>query len=263
MHGSVPNVNGEKPIPDVVSMTDRPQGTHPPFDLVFGVPHLPDAFDNAVLPVDKPPAWSSFDVVRKVRRLVGQRKVGHAGTLDPMATGLLVCLIGRATKQMEAFMGLPKTYTGTFRLGETTPSYDAETPVAERHPWEGVSDADLEAARRRFMGPITQTPPMYSAVKVGGERLYRKARRGEDVARPPRRVEVMRFDVTGRTGPDVSFIIECSKGTYLRSIAHDIGQVLGVGAHLIALRRTRIGALRVEDAWSIDALADRLAERRN
>jgi tRNA pseudouridine55 synthase len=180
-----------------------------------------------------------------------------------MATGLLICLIGRATKQMEAFMGLPKTYTGTLRLGETTPSYDAETPVADRHPWQGVSETELDTARRRFLGSITQSPPMYSAVKVGGERLYKKARRGEDIPRPNRQVEVMRFDLTGREGQDVSFLIECSKGTYIRSIAHDLGQVLGVGAHLVALRRTRIGTVRVEDAWSVDALADRLAERRN
>lgn len=213
-----------------------------------------------MLLIDKPGGWTSFDVIRKLRGLLSHaagervRKIGHAGTLDPMATGLLICLIGRATKQMEAFMGLPKRYEGTLRLGEVTPSYDAETDVTERRAWQHLTREDLEAARQEFLGLITQHPPMYSAVKVGGERLYKKARRGEQVERPPRQVRIDAFDLTEWNGPDVSFDVECSKGTYIRSLAHDLGQQLGVGAHLVALRRTAIGPYRVDAAWTIDQL---------
>lgn len=222
-------------------------------DVVYPAPTLPDSFERVVLPIDKPQWRTSFDVVRIVRRMTGQ-KVGHAGTLDPMATGLLIILVGRATKLMEAFMGLPKTYEGTLRLGAVTPSYDAETEVTERREWSHLTDTDLEAARAPFLGTITQRPPMYSAVKVKGERLYKKARRGETVERPPRQVRIDAFEVTGREGADVSFRVECSKGTYIRSLAHDFGQELGVGAHLVALRRTAIGPYRVDDAWTLDAL---------
>ncbi|QXD14792.1 tRNA pseudouridine(55) synthase TruB [Rhodocaloribacter litoris] len=230
--------------------------------LVHAFPRLPATFEQAVLPVDKPPGWSSFDVIRALRRLLGVRKIGHAGTLDPMATGLLICLVGRATKRMASFMELPKTYEGTLRLGEVTPSYDAETEVAERRPWEHVTEAMLEEVRRRFVGEVEQQPPMYSAVKVGGERLYRKARRGEVVERPPRRVRIAAFELTGRDGPDVSFRVHCSKGTYIRTLAHDFGQVLGCGAHLVALRRTAIGPYGVEAAWRLQDLEAALKTRR-
>lgn len=226
---------------------------------VYGRGALPPAWDDAVLLVDKPGGWSSFDVIRRLRRLLGVRKIGHAGTLDPMATGLLICLVGRATKRMEAFMGLPKEYTGTLRLGEETASYDAETEVVARRDWAHLTAADLEAARARFEGEIEQRAPMYSAVKVGGERLYRAARRGETVETPLRRVRIDAFVLTGREGADVSFLVRCSKGTYIRSLAHDFGQTLGVGAHLVALRRTAIGPHRVDDAWTMAGLADALA----
>jgi len=222
---------------------------------VFGYPDLPTDFERFVLLVDKPWGWTSFDVIHKLRRLVSVRKIGHAGTLDPMATGLLICLIGRATKLMETFMGLSKEYKGTLRLGEVTPSYDAETDVTERRGWEHLTKADLEAARQAFVGTLTQQPPIYSAVKVGGERLYKKARRGEQVERPLRTVRIDTFDVTGKNGADVSFRVACSKGTYIRSLAHDFGQALGVGAHLVALRRTAIGPYRVDQAWTIQQLA--------
>ena len=221
---------------------------------VYGHPDLPDDYGRVVLLMDKPKGWSSFDVIRKLRRLLPVRKIGHAGTLDPMATGLLICLVGRATKLMETFMGLPKTYEGTLRLGEVTPSYDAETEVAERHAWQHLTEADLEAARTQFVGEIIQHAPMYSAVKVGGERLYKKARRGEAVERPPRQVRIDAFDLTGWDGADVSFHVDCSKGTYIRSLAHDMGQTLGVGAHLVALRRTAIGPYRVDKAWTVEQL---------
>jgi tRNA pseudouridine55 synthase len=215
------------------------------------------------VPLDKPKGMSSFGVVKKLRWLLGKAglpegqrraKVGHAGTLDPMATGLLLCLVGKATKEQDAFMEMRKVYTGTLRLGQTTASFDAETPVEEERDASGVTGDDLDAARAQFTGPITQLAPMYSAVKVGGERLYKKARRGETVEREPRRVEVYSFDLTARRGADVDFRVACSKGTYIRSLAHDLGQALGVGAHLTALRREAIGEYEVGAAWTLDAL---------
>lgn len=228
-------------------------------DIVFGYPDCPATWEQAVLLMDKPKGWSSFDVIRKLRRLLPVRKIGHAGTLDPMATGLLICLVGRATKQMEHFMGMEKVYEGVLRLGEVTPSYDAETEVVERREAGHVTDEDLERVRPGFVGSIEQRPPMYSAVRVEGERLYRKARRGEDVERPPRQVEIYDLAWTGRQGTDVSFRVRCSKGTYVRSIAHDVGQALGVGAHLVALRRTAIGPYTVAHAWTVEALQEELA----
>ncbi len=216
--------------------------------------------DPAILLMDKPGGLSSFGVIRRLRPLLGTKKIGHAGTLDPMATGLLICLVGRpATRLQDQFMGLPKTYTGTLRLGETTPSYDAESDVIERADPSHVTDSDLDAARQAFLGEIKQRPPMYSAVKVEGERLYKKARRGETVERQPRPVTIYRFDLTARRGPDVDFAVECSKGTYIRTLAHDLGQSLGVGAHLTALRRTAIGPFSVDEAWTLDTLAETVA----
>ena len=222
-------------------------------------PHFPSSPEPLVIPVDKPGGSSSFKVVRRLRSILGIRKIGHTGTLDPMATGLLICLTGRATKRMEHYMMLPKEYSGTLRLGETTASYDAEMPVLESRPTANVTDEDLVRAAASFEGEIEQLPPMYSAVKVGGERLYKKARRGESLARPPRCVSVHEFTVEARRGPDVPFRIRCSRGTYIRSLAHDLGQVLGCGAHLIALRRTAIGPIRVEEAWVLQELEEAVA----
>lgn len=224
--------------------------------VYFRRPKLPPDFNRAVLPVDKPQGWSSFDVIRKLRGLLKTRKMGHAGTLDPMATGLLIVLVGQATKLMQRFMQMPKEYVGTMRLGETTPTYDAESVVAERRDPSHISDADLEAARTGFIGSIRQQTPAFSAVKVSGERLYKKARRGEEVHPPPRDVEIGSFELTSRQGADVTFLVRCSKGTYIRSLAHEYGQALGVGAHLVALRRTAIGDFSVEDAWTIDQLSE-------
>ena len=210
-------------------------------------------FEDGALLVDKPKGITSFGVVKKVRWALGVKKVGHAGTLDPMATGLLILLVGRdATRQQDRFMGLPKVYTGTLRLGQTTASYDAETPVEEEADASGVTDADLEAARTGFVGEILQRPPVYSAIKKGGERLYKKARRGEEVEVEPRPTTVYAYEITGRRGDDVDFRVECSKGTYIRSLAHDLGQALGVGAHLVALRREAIGPFCVDEAFALD-----------
>lgn len=228
-----------------------------PSELAYGYPDLPSSFEKAVLLVDKAIDRTSFDVVEDVRELTGQ-KVGHAGTLDPKATGLLIMLIGRATKLMESFMELPKAYEGRLRLGEITPSYDTETDVVERKDASHITDAMIEEARTEFLGTITQLPPMHSAVKVGGEPLYKKARRGESTDRPPRQVTIKDFEITERDGPDVSFAVTCSKGTYIRTLAYDLGQELEVGAHLIGLRRTAIGPYQVGDAWTVSQLEDAL-----
>ena len=204
--------------------------------------------------VDKPKGMSSFGVVKKVRWATGETRVGHAGTLDPMATGLLVVLVGReATREQDRFMGLPKVYTATMRLGQTTPSADAETPVDATRDASGVTDADLAALLPQFTGDITQTPPVYSAIKVGGERLYKKARRGETVDVPSRVVTVSELAITGRRGDDVDLRMACSKGTYVRALARDIGEALGVGAHLVALRREAIGPFQAAEAFALDA----------
>jgi tRNA pseudouridine55 synthase len=223
---------------------------------------IPDEEGYALL-VDKPAGLSSFGVIRRLRRALGIKKMGHAGTLDPAATGLLVVLVGRAaTRQQDRFMGLPKEYTGTIRLGETTATYDAESPVEEQRDVSGVTDADLEAARRSFLGEIQQRPPVFSAIKQDGERLYKKARRGEDVEIPTRPVTVYDLVFTARRGADVDFRVASSKGFYVRSLAFDLGEALGVGGHLPALRRTAIGPFRVEEAWELDALMPAGAQER-
>lgn len=231
------------------------QRTIPP-DIVYEVGTLPAGFDEgAALPIDKPRGITSFDAVKAVRKATDRKKVGHAGTLDPMATGLLIVLVARAaTRLQEAFMHLPKVYKGTMRLGEVTPSHDAETEVRERKDVSHVTIEDLVSVREQFIGTIEQIPPMYSAVKIDGERLYKKARRGETVERPPRQVRVDSFDVVEWARPELQFRIECSKGTYIRSIARDIGTVLGVGAHLTSLRRVAIGPYSVVSSWSLEAL---------
>ena len=233
-----------------------------PPDIVHPSSSLPPTFDDgAALLVDKPTGMTSHDVVAVVRRDTSVRKVGHAGTLDPMATGLLIVLVARrATRLQEAFMHLPKVYEGTMRLGEQTPSHDAETDVVERTDPSHVTREDVEALRSQFTGTIQQVPPMYSAVKMDGERLYEKARRGETVDRPPRQVRIDRFDLIDWAPPDLRFRVECSKGTYVRSLARDVGDALDVGAHLTALRRTAIGPYQVTAAWSLDDLATALSQ---
>lgn len=231
-----------------------------PPGIVFGRGDLPSSFDEgAVLLIDKPEGWTSFNVVKAVRKGTDTSKVGHAGTLDPMATGLLIVLVARpATRLQEAFMHFPKAYEGEMRLGESTPSHDRETEVQERKDISHLSFEDFEEVREDFLGVIDQVPPMYSAVKIEGERLYEKARRGETVDRPPRQVRVDTFDLLGWNAPVLEFRVECSKGTYIRSLARDIGEALGVGAHLASLRRTAIGPYDVANAWPLDALRSAL-----
>lgn len=218
--------------------------------LVLSGESMPDG--DFVLPLDKPRGTTSFGVVRAVRRQVGPRKVGHAGTLDPMATGLLVVLVGRATRLSSRIVAWPKRYTGVIRLGQETASYDAETPVQATADVSGITDEMIRGVSRRFVGTIEQLTPAYSAVRVAGERSYRRARRGEAVTRPPRIVTVTSFEVEDRVGTDVKFVLDCSMGTYVRSIAHDLGRALGVGGHLVELRREQVGMLRVRDAAALN-----------
>lgn len=217
--------------------------------------NLPDGFG---LLVDKPKGLTSFGVIRRVRRVFGIKKVGHAGTLDPMATGLLIVLVGRkATREQDRFMGMPKVYSGTIRLGQSTPSYDAETEIEREVSVDHLTVEGIESARQALLGKIEQLPPIYSAIKVGGERLYKKARRGETsetVKIKSRRVTIERFELDKMEGRDVDFLVHCSKGTYIRSLANDLGEKLGVGGHLVALRREGIGEHRVSDAWALDDL---------
>ncbi len=211
---------------------------------------------DGLLVVDKPAGWTSHDVVGRVRRLARTRKVGHAGTLDPMATGVLVLGIGRATRLLGHLTLTDKAYDATVRLGATTVTDDAEGEVVELRDASAVTDAELVAAVRVLTGAIQQVPSAVSAVKVDGVRSYARVRKGEDVALVARPVEVRRFDVLARRGDDVDVAVVCSSGTYVRALARDLGAALEVGAHLTALRRTRVGPFGLEAARTLEQLAD-------
>jgi tRNA pseudouridine55 synthase len=200
-------------------------------------------------------------VVNKVRRTLRVRKAGHAGTLDPMATGLLIVCTGSRTRDVEQFAGEEKEYEGSMVLGARTESLDAETPVIERHPVDGITKEHLLEVVNRFQGTQRQIPPMYSAVKVGGTRLYSYARRGITVERPPRTVVIHRIEVTRIRMPEVDFRVVCSRGTYIRTLVDDIGRELGCGAYLRELRRTRIGEFHVRDAVSPDRITVRAGQQ--
>ena len=211
-----------------------------------------------LLLIDKPLEWTSFQVVNKIRWAIRKTygikkiKVGHAGTLDPLATGLMLICTGKMTKQIEQFMGMDKTYTGTLRLGATTPSYDLETEVCNTQPTHHISSEMLEVTRTQFLGNTQQKPPLHSAIKKDGKRLYTLARAGETTEIPSREITISTFDLTNVRLPDVSFSVSCSKGTYIRSLAHDFGQALGCGAHLTALRRTAIGNYSLSSSLTLD-----------
>lgn len=224
---------------------------------------LPDVWDTpggTVVLVDKPPGWTSFAVCGRLRSVLRVKKVGHAGTLDPLATGLLVVCVGRATKLADSFQALYKVYSGSMKLGEGTPSLDSDTPVNEEKPWEHISDADLAAAGEAQLGDIMQIPPMYSAIKVKGEKMYDKARRGETVELAARPVKIyeLTLERSDKEHQQVRFRVMCSKGTYVRSLIRDIGHHLGSCAHMTELRRDQIGELSVEDAWPAQELLDNL-----
>ncbi|MBN2392582.1 MAG: tRNA pseudouridine(55) synthase TruB [Anaerolineae bacterium] len=219
---------------------------------------------NGFLIVNKPTGMTSHDVVNAVRRMAGTRRVGHTGTLDPLATGVLVLALGTATRLVQFIDGSDKAYRATLRLGETTTTYDADGEVVQHHPVT-VSEAEIEAALADFRGAIGQIPPMYSAVKVQGQKLYKLARQGKEIERAPRPVTIHRLDMLAWALPALTIEVVCSAGTYIRSLAHDLGQMLGCGAHLTALTRTAAGEFRLEDAHTLEALrtlaqAGRLAE---
>jgi tRNA pseudouridine55 synthase len=230
-------------------------------------PPLPEVnyLEGSVLLVDKPQNWTSFDVVAKIRSKlrriyqVKKIKVGHAGTLDPMATGLLIVCTGKDTKRITEYQDQPKEYTGTMHLGATTPSYDAETEPDAHFPIQHITEEMLQEALTQFMGDIEQVPPMFSAIKVDGQPLYKKARKGEVIEIQARKVHIYTFELTRIALPEVDFLVRCSKGTYIRSLAHDLAKVVGSGAYLTALRRTKIGDYTIEDAYSIEGLMEKLS----
>ena len=210
---------------------------------------------GSVLLVNKPIEWTSFDVVNKLRYILKIKKIGHAGTLDPLATGLLIICTGKMTKQIDEFQGLEKEYTGKFVLGQTTPSYDLETEPTSPVDLSHLTDEKILAGVAPFMGKIQQVPPIHSSVKVNGKRAYAYARKGEEIVLKPREVEIKEFEITRIEKSVVSFKVVCSKGTYIRSLANDFGRALGVGAYLSELCRIRIGTYNVKDAMTLDEVA--------
>lgn len=219
-----------------------------------------DAYGEVFL-LDKPLEWTSFDVVKKVRNALRIKKVGHAGTLDPLASGLLIVCAGKMTKQIDSFMGQEKEYTGTFVIGATTESFDLEKPIIPIADPSHITLVQVQEAVNQLTGNILQIPPMHSAIKVAGKRVYVSARAGIEVKMDPRPVEVREFEVTRFAGDEIDFRISCSKGTYIRSLARDLGEQLGVGAYLKALCRTRIGSYTLQEAKSLTDLVDEIKLR--
>lgn len=213
-----------------------------------------DYKDGQILLIDKPLQWTSFQVVNKLRWLIRKNfgikkiKVGHAGTLDPLASGLLIICTGKFTKRIQDFMGQTKEYTGTIMLGATTPSYDLETEVDQTFAIDHISETQIKEATQQFIGEIDQYPPVFSALKKDGKRLYEYARKGEEVTIPARKITINEFEITRIALPEIDFKVVCGKGTYIRSLAHDFGKALQSGGHLSALRRTKIGEFSVQDA---------------
>lgn len=206
---------------------------------------------GAAILLDKPLEWSSFDVVRYVRNRIPPKKVGHAGTLDPLATGLLIVCTGRGTRTISEIQDGRKEYITTIKFGESTPSYDAALPADESAPWDHITSEKLEKViLEQFTGTIIQVPPIYSAIRVEGERLYKKARRGEKVTLPPRQITIDSIEILENRLPELDLKITCEKGTYIRSIGHDLGIAMESRAHIISLRRTRIGDFDVINSIS-------------
>ena len=210
--------------------------------------------EGKVLLLDKPIGWTSFNMVQKVRHLTKVTKVGHAGTLDPLATGLLIICTGKFTKQINTYMGMTKEYTGTLVIGATTPTYDLESEPENFQSIDHITEAQIKAATKQFVGAILQMPPQHSAIKKDGKRLYESARQGIEVKVDPRPITIESFEITHIDLPKIDFIVVCSTGTYIRSLVKDFGDALGVGAYMSALRRTKIGAFDVEDAMQWENL---------
>lgn len=221
-------------------------------------PALQSYLDGQVILIDKPLHWTSFDVVRKIRNLTRVIKVGHAGTLDPLATGLLIVCTGKFTKQINAYMGMEKTYIGTFTLGAVTPTYDLESEPTNFCNIAHLTTEQIHAATDLFKGPIMQVPPIHSAIKQAGKPVYLAARKGVDVVLEPRPVTIHSFDIIKIEGPIVHFQVVCSTGTYIRSLAHDFGKALGVGAYMSSLRRTKIGSFDANNALEMQAFEQQI-----
>ncbi|MBK8301841.1 MAG: tRNA pseudouridine(55) synthase TruB [Chitinophagaceae bacterium] len=215
-----------------------------------------DFEQGQVLLINKPLEWTSFDVVQKLRYIIRIKKIGHAGTLDPLATGLLIICTGKFTKRINEFMAQEKEYTGTFTLGATTPTYDLESEPVNLKPFEHIPPEEIKSAAKNFTGEILQVPPAHSAIKVGGKRVYELARQGKEVKLEPRKVTIKEFEIVKIELPLVHFRVVCTTGTYIRSLANDFGEVLGCGAYLSSLCRTRIGEFWVKDAQSIQDIQD-------
>lgn len=215
-----------------------------------------DFASGEILLINKPLTWTSFDVVKKVRNILRIKKIGHAGTLDPLASGLLILCTGKSTKGIDEIQAQEKEYTGTITIGQTTPSYDLETPVSEAQDTSHLTPEDLRKAAAAFVGTIEQIPPIYSAVWVDGKRAYDLARGGKTAELKPRTITIKSFDISAVEGNVVSFKVICTKGTYIRSLTHDFGQKLGCGAYLSSLVRTRIGDYKLEDALTIENIQE-------
>jgi len=217
-----------------------------------------------VLLIDKPLEWTSFDIVNKVRYAILKKynlkkfKVGHAGTLDPLASGLLIVCVGKATKTIHQFQNLDKEYTGKFYLGATTPSYDLETEIDEKFDTKHITEEQIHQTAEKFLGKSQQIPPIFSAIKKDGKKLYEHARKGQKVEIQPRDIEIKEFEILSVNLPEISFRVKVSKGTYIRSLAYDFGKALKSGAYLSELRRTKIGDFSVDNAVSIDEFLEEL-----
>ncbi len=209
---------------------------------------------EGILLVDKPGGCTSHDVVARLRRKLQMKRIGHAGTLDPMATGLLIMLVGKATRASQYLISLDKEYEGTVTLGVVTDSQDADGKILETRPVPELTEAGLRAVMRNFLGDQYQTPPMFSAIKIDGVPLYKKARQGEEIEREPRFIRVSQFELTAFAPPRFDFVLRCSKGTYVRALAHDLGQKLGCGGHLSALRRTATDKFRIQQALTLEQI---------
>ncbi len=223
---------------------------------------MEDFATGKVLLIDKPLRWTSFDVVQKIRNQIKIKKVGHAGTLDPLATGLLVICTGKFTKRINEYMAKEKEYTGTFTLGATTPTYDLESEPGNLLPIDTITEEKIVAATKNFTGEILQAPPAHSAIKIDGKRVYELARQGKEVKIEPRKVTINRFEITAVELPVISFRVVCSTGTYIRSLAHDMGQALGCGAYLSSLCRTRIGEFALQEAQSMESFLEEIKRRK-
>ncbi|MBL7868332.1 MAG: tRNA pseudouridine(55) synthase TruB [Flavobacterium lindanitolerans] len=226
-----------------------------------------DFQDGQVLQIDKPLNWTSFQAVNKLKWALKSKlglkkiKIGHAGTLDPLATGLLLVCTGKFTKRIAELQGQEKEYTGTITVGATTPSYDLETEINETFPTEHITEELIHETVKQFLGEIDQRPPIFSALKKDGVRLYEHARNGEEVEIPTRKTVIHEFEITRIALPEIDFRVVCSKGTYIRSLAFDFGKALHSGGHLTALRRTKIGNYDVKDGYGLETFVDSLSEK--